>query len=156
MSDYWKYGQFLELLTLLPFPIFHKYMEEEKKSRSLSVTKNKKPGPRPTKCLWCGSTECTHCRCAGQSGCNHKKGEMCSNQRYKRRLVCNSCEKNKLREKQQMSISSSTKRKRSKPTIKSGKKKGLIKPALKPLENMQLQMNDAPLANSTIRMIDIR
>lgn len=130
-------------------------MEEEKKSHSSSVTKNKKPGPRPTKCLWCGSTECTHCRCAGQNGCNHKKGEMCTNQRYKRRLVCNSCEKNKLREKQQMSVSTSTKRKRSKAAARPGKKKGFAKPVLKPLDNIQLQSNDATLANSTIRMIVI-
>lgn len=97
-------------------------MDEEEVSPSSSMVKNKKPGPRPTKCLWCGSTECTHCRCTGQNGCSHKKGEMCSNPRYKRRLVCNSCEKNKLREKQKMNISSSAKRKRGKAATKNKKK----------------------------------
>lgn len=89
--------------------------------------RSKKPGPRPTACIWCGSTECTHCRCSGQIGCNHKKGEMCQNARYKRRLVCNSCEKNKLREKRQNSISSSTKKKRVKAATRTAKKRELSK-----------------------------
>ena len=89
--------------------------------------RSKKPGPRPTACIWCGSTECTHCRCSGQIGCNHKKGEMCQNARYKRRLVCNSCEKNKLREKRQNSISSTAKKKKARATSKSTKKRELSK-----------------------------
>ena len=80
-------------------------MNKEEKPRSESISKTKKPGPRPTACLWCNATDCNHCRCTGQVGCSHKKGEMCSNPRYKRRLVCNSCEKNKLREKQQSNAS---------------------------------------------------
>lgn len=90
--------------------------------RGDSSSRSKKPGPRPTACMWCGSTECTHCRCSGQTGCNHKKGEMCPNPRYKRRLVCNSCEKNKLREKQQCNISSS-RRKKAKNNARVSKKR---------------------------------
>lgn len=111
-----------------------KTMDEEGKTNSSPILKSKKPGPRPTRCMWCGSTECTHCRCTGQTGCNHKKGEMCPNQRYKRRLVCNSCEKNKLREKQQMSISSSSKRKRGKVAVKVSKKKESVKVSPKVIE----------------------
>ena len=89
--------------------------------------RSKKPGPRPTACIWCGSTECTHCRCNGQIGCNHKKGEMCPNARYKRRLVCNSCEKNKLREKRQNSIANTTKKKRVKAASRTAKKREVSK-----------------------------
>ena len=73
-------------------------MDAEERARSGSLSKAKKPGPRPTPCMWCNSTDCTHCRCTGQNGCGHKRGEMCPNPRFKRRLVCNSCEKVKLRE----------------------------------------------------------
>ena len=129
-------------------------MVEEKKQRSSPESKNKKPGPRPTKCLWCGSTECTHCRCTGQIGCNHKKGEMCSNQRYKRRLVCNSCEKNKLREKQQISVSTSSKRRRGKTTAKNTKKKvpplKQLKPTIPPSSETN---NKKSVENNPIRIV---
>ena len=61
---------------------------------------NKSPGPRLSACQWCGKVTCNHCRCTGQSNCNHAPGEMCKNPRYKRRLVCNPCEKNKLKHRQ--------------------------------------------------------
>ena len=93
-------------------------MNLEERSRSGSISKTKKPGPRPTTCIWCQSTDCQHCRCTGQMGCSHKKGEMCPNPRYKRRLVCNSCEKNKLREKQRSSVLQVVKKKRDKPSAK--------------------------------------
>ena len=57
----------------------------------------KRPGPRLSACQWCGKVSCNHCRCTGQANCSHAPGEMCKNQRYKRRLVCNPCEKNKLK-----------------------------------------------------------
>lgn len=131
-------------------------MDEEGKSNSSPVLKSKKPGPRPTRCMWCGSTECTHCRCTGQSGCNHKKGEMCPNQRYKRRLVCNSCEKNKLREKQQMSLSSSSKRKRGKVAVKASKKRESVKASVKvkelsnPVNNQESTSPPVFLRRSTV------
>ena len=103
--------------------------------------RSKKPGPRPTACIWCGSTECTHCRCSGQIGCNHKKGEMCQNARYKRRLVCNSCEKNKLREKRQNSMSSSTKKKKAKTASKVTRKRELSKAVSNP---KQTTATDSP------------
>ncbi|KAK8801917.1 hypothetical protein WA158_006312 [Blastocystis sp. Blastoise] len=59
--------------------------------------KQRRPGPRPVPCPWCDQTKCNHCRCLGHANCSHKPGEMCTNERYKRRLVCNPCEKNKLR-----------------------------------------------------------
>lgn len=98
-------------------------MNKEEKPRSESISKTKKPGPRPTACLWCNATDCNHCRCTGQVGCSHKKGEMCSNPRYKRRLVCNSCEKNKLREKQQSNASQAVKRKRARTASKSAQRR---------------------------------
>ena len=60
----------------------------------------KRPGPRLSACQWCGKVSGNHCRCTGQANCNHAPGEMCKNQRYKRRLVCNPCEKNKLKYRQ--------------------------------------------------------
>lgn len=60
----------------------------------------KRPGPRLSACQWCGKVSCNHCRCTGQANCSHAPGEMCKNQRYKRRLVCNPCEKNKLKYRQ--------------------------------------------------------
>ena len=60
----------------------------------------KRPGPRLSACQWCGKVTCNHCRCTGQGNCNHAPGEMCKNSRYKRRLVCNPCEKNKLKQRQ--------------------------------------------------------
>ena len=116
-------------------------MDEEGKTNSSPILKSKKPGPRPTRCMWCGSTECTHCRCTGQSGCNHKKGELCTNQRYKRRFVCNSCEKNKLREKHQIGIVSSSKRKRSKTAVKGSKKKESVKVSPKVINSLNLINN---------------
>lgn len=61
----------------------------------------KRPGPRLSACQWCGKVSCSHCRCTGQVNCSHAPGEMCKNPRYKRRLVCNPCEKNKLKYLQQ-------------------------------------------------------
>lgn len=61
----------------------------------------KRPGPRLSACQWCGKVSCNHCRCTGQVNCSHAPGEMCKNPRYKRRLVCNPCEKNKLKYLQQ-------------------------------------------------------
>ena len=104
-----------------------KKMNLEERSRSGSISKTKKPGPRPTACIWCQSTDCQHCRCTGQMGCNHKKGEMCPNPRYKRRLVCNSCEKNKLREKQQSNTLQVAKKKRDKPSAKPNPKRETAK-----------------------------
>lgn len=98
-------------------------MNKEEKPRSESISKTKKPGPRPTACLWCNSTDCNHCRCTGQVGCGHKKGEMCPNPRYKRRLVCNSCEKNKLREKQQSNTSQAVKRKRARTVARAAQRR---------------------------------
>ena len=106
---------------------FYYWMNREEKHRSGSITKAKKPGPRPTTCIWCNETDCKHCRCMGQIGCNHKKGEMCPNPRYKRRLVCNSCEKNKLREKQQLSALQSSKKKRPKSASKTSRKRVIPK-----------------------------
>ena len=60
----------------------------------------KRPGPRLSACQWCGKVTCNHCRCTGQGNCTHAPGEMCKNPRYKRRLVCNPCEKNKLKQRQ--------------------------------------------------------
>lgn len=60
----------------------------------------KRPGPRLSACQWCGKVSCNHCRCTGQANCTHAPGEMCKNSRYKRRLVCNPCEKNKLKSRQ--------------------------------------------------------
>ena len=102
-------------------------MNLEERSRSGSISKTKKPGPRPTACIWCQSTDCQHCRCTGQMGCSHKKGEMCPNPRYKRRLVCNSCEKNKLREKQQSNVLQVTKKKRDKSSAKPNPKREAAK-----------------------------
>lgn len=65
--------------------------------------KQRRPGPRPVPCPWCDQTKCNHCRCLGHASCNHKPGEMCPNERYKRRLVCNPCEKNKLRKQKESS-----------------------------------------------------
>ena len=65
-----------------------------------SVNVYKRPGPRLSACQWCGKVSCNHCRCTGQANCSHAPGEMCKNQRYKRRLVCNPCEKNKLKYRQ--------------------------------------------------------
>ena len=57
----------------------------------------RRPGPKPSKCPWCDESPCTHCHCGGYDGCSHAVGEMCSRSRYKRRLVCNPCEKHKLK-----------------------------------------------------------
>lgn len=57
----------------------------------------KKPGPRPSDCPFCNSNDCSHCRCSGFEKCDHMVGELCKRSRYKRRLVCNPCEKHKLR-----------------------------------------------------------
>lgn len=103
-------------------------MNLEERARSDSISRTKRPGPRPTACIWCQKTDCQHCRCTGQTGCNHKKGEICPNPRYKRRLVCNSCEKNKLREKQQSNASQVMKRKREKAPSKTNSKREVAKP----------------------------
>lgn len=98
-------------------------MDSDDSIQSEMTAKGKKPGPRRSKCIWCGSTECNHCRCTGQTGCNHRKGEMCPNARYKRRLVCNSCEKNKLKEKNHRPETTSGKRKRQRAASKASKKR---------------------------------
>lgn len=116
--------------VILTIPIsftFYYWMNRDEKHRSGSIAKAKKPGPRPTTCIWCNETDCKHCRCMGQIGCNHRKGEMCPNPRYKRRLVCNSCEKNKLREKQQLSALQSSKKKRPKSVSKASRKRTATK-----------------------------
>lgn len=64
---------------------------------SYASARPRKPGPRPVPCRWCNKVNCNHCQCAGYGKCDHKQGEQCSRQRYKRRLVCNPCEKHKLR-----------------------------------------------------------
>lgn len=56
----------------------------------------KKPGPRPSDCPWCNTPNCNHCRCPGYPKCDHAPNTLCSRPRYKRRLVCNPCEKHKL------------------------------------------------------------
>lgn len=56
----------------------------------------RKPGPRRSACKWCGSSSCTHCQCDGYAGCTHGAKQQCPRSRYKRRLVCNPCEKHKL------------------------------------------------------------
>ena len=125
---------------------FHfKIMNIEERSRSGSISKTKKPGPRPTACIWCQSTDCQHCRCTGQMGCSHKKGEMCPNPRYKRRLVCNSCEKNKLREKQQSNVLQVVKKKREKPSTKSNPKRDIAKSTvLKGNSKLNMSMTSVP------------
>ena len=60
------------------------------------IVRAKKPGPRAKDCPWCDQPNCRHCHCPGFEGCGHKPGETCSQDRYKRRLVCNPCEKHKL------------------------------------------------------------
>ncbi|KAK8791977.1 hypothetical protein WA158_005354 [Blastocystis sp. Blastoise] len=84
------------------------YSEEDKSPISTDLTpdlgdvrKTKKPGPRPSACLWCGNTQCFHCQCPGYAKCDHPPGTQCIRQRYKRRLVCNPCEKAKLKNSQQ-------------------------------------------------------
>ncbi len=62
--------------------------------------RGRKPGPRPKVCPWCvppPGEKCTHCHCLGYEGCTHPPGTMCPRPRYKRRLVCNPCEKHKLK-----------------------------------------------------------
>lgn len=56
----------------------------------------KKPGPRPSDCPWCNTPNCNHCRCPGYPKCDHAPNTLCPRPRYKRRLVCNPCEKHKL------------------------------------------------------------
>ena len=68
---------------------------------SKAIRSQKKPGPRPTACPWCSSTSCTHCRCTGSGLCDHGE-HQCERDRYKRRLVCNPCEKHKLKARLQM------------------------------------------------------
>lgn len=73
-----------------------------------TVQRPNKPGPKPNRCMWCSQIQCTHCQCPGYDGCDHHHGKPCSRfpvgessgfeRRYKRRLVCNTCEKAKLRE----------------------------------------------------------
>ena len=53
-------------------------------------------GPPRSACKWCGSTACAHCQCDGYVGCMHDAKTPCTRARYKRRLVCNPCEKHKL------------------------------------------------------------
>ena len=82
-----------------------------------------KPGPRPSQCMWCVGTACTHCRCQGFPGCNHKAGTMCERPRYGRRLVCNPCEKHKLMSHRGPSKRPAKKRKPTKPKPKPPAKK---------------------------------
>ena len=60
------------------------------------IPKNKRPGPKRSPCPHCGLTDCSHCRCPGTPLCCHE-GKMCTNHRYRRRLVCNPCEKNRIK-----------------------------------------------------------
>ena len=83
-------------------------MDEDHANYSPPPQRQKKPGPRPNPCIWCGEIQCNHCQCTGHPKCDHKAGEPCSRQRYwswkpvmdryHRRLVCNPCEKNKLKD----------------------------------------------------------
>lgn len=85
-------------------------------------TKTCRPGPQKHKCIWCQEIDCTHCQCTGCEGCDHHKGELCVRVRYnlfhiffiryKRRLVCNSCEKRKLEEYKQYKLEREKNRKR--------------------------------------------
>ena len=65
-------------------------------ARKVEKKKGKRPGPRAKLCPWCQTTSCRHCHCKGYDGCSHAPGEPCDRERYKRRLVCNRCEKSKL------------------------------------------------------------
>ena len=71
-------------------------------------------------------------------GATTKKGRCARN---KRRLVCNSCEKNKLREKRQNSMSSSTKKKKAKTASKVTRKRELSKAVSNP---KQTTATDSP------------
>ncbi|KAK8808640.1 hypothetical protein WA158_008541 [Blastocystis sp. Blastoise] len=61
-----------------------------------NIPKGKRPGPKRTPCPHCGLVDCSHCRCPGTPLCCHA-GKMCGNHRYRRRLVCNPCEKNRIK-----------------------------------------------------------
>jgi hypothetical protein len=49
-------------------------------------------------CPWCSLKKCTHCRCGSYVKCDHGPNEPCKRVRYGRRLVCNTCERNKLKQ----------------------------------------------------------
>jgi hypothetical protein len=57
-----------------------------------------RPGPRRKSCPWCNNRKCTHCRCDSYARCDHSRNEQCKRVRYGRRLVCNTCERNKLKD----------------------------------------------------------
>jgi hypothetical protein len=59
---------------------------------------NMKPGPRRKSCPWCSNRKCNHCRCESYARCDHSDSEPCKRVRYGRRLVCNTCERNKLKD----------------------------------------------------------
>ena len=86
-------------LTIKPFSTTAHYFDTSKQVKKVETTKKKKgkrPGPKARLCPWCGTNTCRHCHCQGYDGCSHAPGEPCDRERYKRRLVCNRCEKSKL------------------------------------------------------------
>eukprot|EP00941_MAST-03F_sp_MAST-3F-sp1_P001423 g1423.t1 len=72
----------------------HLSVSSSSQSKQTKKKPKGKPGPIPKVCPWCGSTDCRHCHCPGYPDCPHEGG-MCSRPRYRRRLVCNPCEKHK-------------------------------------------------------------
>ena len=72
--------------------------KDSNQKRNITLTKKSTTmGRRKNKCRFCHSETCLHCQCkGGYSRCTHDKNEMCHRKRYRRRLVCNSCERNKL------------------------------------------------------------
>ena len=77
-----------------------KVLMSDSKDGSSTLKKVKKPGPQRKACKFCGEAYCSHCRCRGYSLCDHLPGSQCSRTRYNKRLVCNQCERVKLRTKQ--------------------------------------------------------
>ena len=51
-------------------------------SKTAVSPKQKKPGPRPNRCIWCNEVQCTHCQCPGYPKCDHRPGEPSMRQRY--------------------------------------------------------------------------
>jgi hypothetical protein len=89
---------------------------------------DKRPGPRRKSCPWCNNRKCTHCRCESFARCDHTSNEPCKRERYGRRLVCNTCERNKLKD------SCSKKPRKERKTSSKNKKTitaGLFSPVIK-------------------------
>jgi hypothetical protein len=60
--------------------------------------KNCDKASRKKSCMWCNNRKCNHCRCSGYDRCDHSSNEPCKRGKYGRRLVCNTCERNKLKD----------------------------------------------------------